>query len=171
MAALAFASVLAGCGGGSPDAQPTPTASSPSPIPSPTPSPTSTDQSTPVAAYRAYYAAVIEAGRTANWRSPALPATATGEALRTIVERLRRLATNGQTLRGTVRLNPTAEPVTGDTATVEDCQDSSGWLVYNRDGRPAGTGVPRNDRVVATLVRVGNVWKVSDFPTFDQRGC
>ncbi len=171
---VALAGVLAGCGGGSPEATPVPSRTSSSPPTSPSPSPTPTvDQSSPVAAYRAYYAAVIEAARTANWHAPALAATATGNALAAIAENLRRLEAKGQTLRGTVEINPTPGPVNGNTATVYDCQDSSGWLVYDRDGRPVATGSPRHDRVVATLVRERGVWKVSDIPPslFVKGGC
>lgn len=171
--ALALLVLLAACGGRAPNASPT-TSTPPAPSPAATTAPTQTptrDQSTPVAAYRAYYAAVIAAGHTADWRSPALAATATGKALSAIAENLRRLEMKGHTLRGTVKINPTLGPVNGNTATVYDCQDSSGWLVYDRNGRPVATGLPRNDRVVATLVREGGVWKVSDFPTFTKGGC
>lgn len=151
---------------------PSSTTASPSASPSPSPTPTF-DQSTPVAAYRAYYAAVIKAARTANFNSPDLPATATGKALRAIAENLRRLSMKGQTLRGTIKINPTLGPVNGSSATVYDCQDGSGWLVYDRTGRPVATGSPRNDRVVALLVREGGVWKVSDIPPdqFIKGGC
>jgi hypothetical protein len=169
---LVLVGASAGCGGGSPKATPAPSTTSLSPTASPTPSPTAAfDQSSPVAAYRAYYAAVIKAARTANWRSPDLPATATGKALASIAENLRRLETKGQTLRGTVKINPTPGPVNATSATVYDCQDSSGWLTYDRSGRPVATGSPRNDRVVATVVRESGIWKVSDFTSFDKGGC
>lgn len=174
-AALALAAAVSGCRAGSPDVTPTPSASSPTPPPSPTPpSPTPTfDQSTPVAAYRAFYAALVAAGRTADWQSLQSTSTATvsGSALRVVVENLRRHATRGETLRGTIMLNPSLERLSGSSATVRDCQDSSGWRIYDRTGRAKGPGTSQRTRVVARLVRTGGIWKVHAFISFDRGAC
>jgi hypothetical protein len=144
-------------------------------LPSASPSPSVTASMTPSAvdsgvaeratveaAYRSYWRVVIDAGRTADWRAPALTEWTTGAALRTLQRRFYALSRNGQTLRGSIRLNPRVVSVTPDKAAVRDCHDSAGLLVYDRNGRPMGTGSPRLDLAQVTLVKVGDQWKVSD---------
>lgn len=102
-------------------------------------------------AYRAAWAATIDAGRHPEAEAEQLAVWMSGTQLSTIRRRLHALAVAHRTLRGTVQLRPTVTVVADGTATVRDCQDSSGWLAYDDRGRPLGRGVPRRDLLIATL--------------------
>ena len=113
-------------------------------------------------AYRQAWSSTIFAARTADYRAPALSRWMTGRQLQTVRRRLYALASRRQTLRGSVHLRPTVTAVRGNRATVQDCQDSSGWLPYDQRGRRLAHGVPRRDLYVATLVLdKERQWKVT----------
>jgi hypothetical protein len=125
--------------------------------------PTTTDQTNAVlAAYRAHWADVIEAGKTADWRSPLLDDHATGEVLKTVRDNYRRIQAEGEVVRGTVRLHPHVVSVRGSTAIIRDCNDVTDFLRYD-----AKTGAPREQRKTdiaqldATLQLINGRWLVS----------
>jgi hypothetical protein len=115
-----------------------------------------------LAAYRAHWADVIEAGKTADWRSPRLDDHATGEVLKTVRANYRRIQADGEVVRGTVRLHPRVVSVQGSTAIIRDCNDVTDFLRYD-----AKTGAPREERktdiaeLEATLRLVNGHWLVS----------
>ncbi len=162
-AVLVLAGTLAGCRGGEPRATPSAPVSvspsvSPTPSPSPTPEPVAVE-----AAYRAYWKAVLAAGCAANAAEPSLRQWAVGKALTAVQDRMRRLAKAGQTLCGPVRLHPTVVlPVQGPRATVRDCLDASGLFIHDRTGRRIGKGGSSHSLAIATLVKDGRTWKVSE---------
>jgi len=126
--------------------------------------PTTTADPSPaiLAAYRAHWADVIEAGKTADWRSPRLDDHATGETLQTVRDNYRQLQADGEVVRGTVRLHPRLTSVRGSTAIVHDCNDATDFLRYD-----AKTGVPKEERKTdiveaeVTLRLINGAWKVS----------
>jgi hypothetical protein len=162
--AIALAILLAACSSGGGTTLPFPSSSqgvSSSPSVTTT-DPQPADRTAVEAAYRSYWRVVIDVGRTADWRAPVLTEWTTGAALRTLQRRFYALSRNGQTLRGSIELNPTVVSMTPGRAMVRDCQDGAGLLVYDRNGRPMGTGSPRLDLAQVTLVKEGDRWKVSD---------
>ena len=114
-------------------------------------------------AYRAHWADVIEAGKTADPRSPRLDDHATGEVLKTVRDNYRQLQADGEVVRGTVRLHPSVTSVSGSTATVRDCNDVTDFLRYD-----AKTGAPREQRktdvaeLEVTLRLINGHWLVSE---------
>jgi hypothetical protein len=153
--ALVLIALAAGCtdragdqsGGASPSTGPTTTADPSSAI---------------LAAYRAHWADVIEAGKTADWRSPRLDDHATGEVLQTVRDNYRQRQAAGEVVKGTVRLHPSVISVIGSTATLRDCNDVTDFLRYD-----AKTGAPREQRktdiagLQVTLQLVNGNWLVS----------
>jgi hypothetical protein len=115
-----------------------------------------------VAAYRGFWADVIEAGKTADADSPRLDDHATDRALDNLRNDYRRLRANGEVVRGTVRLHPRVASVSSSTAIVSDCNDVTDFLRYD-----AKTGAPREQRkadiaeVEVTLRLVDGKWLVS----------
>ena len=115
-----------------------------------------------LAAYRAHWADVIEAGKTADWRSPRLDDHATGEVLKTVRDNYRRIQADGEVVRGTVRLHPRIASIRGSTAIVRDCNDVTDFIRYD-----AKTGAPREERktdiaeLEALLRLVNGRWLVS----------
>jgi hypothetical protein len=124
---------------------------------------TTTDPSQAIlAAYRGFWADVIEAGKTADWRSPRLDDHATDRALANVRRDYQRLQANGEVVRGTVRLHPSVVSVQGTTAVVHDCNDATDFLRYD-----AKTGAPKEQRKTdiaeaeVTLRLVNGSWLVS----------
>jgi hypothetical protein len=115
-----------------------------------------------LAAYRGFWADVIEAGKTADANSPRLDDHATDRALDNVRSDYRQLHAKGEVVRGTVRLHPRVASVRGSTATVTDCNDVTDFLRYD-----AKTGAPREERktdiatVEVTLRLVNGKWLVS----------
>jgi hypothetical protein len=126
--------------------------------------PTTTGDPRPaiLAAYRAHWADVLETGKTADWHSPRLDDHATGETLQTVRDSYRKLQSDGEVVRGTVRLHPRVTSVRGSTAIVHDCNDATDFLRYD-----AKTGVPKEERKTdvveaeVTLRVINGTWKVS----------
>jgi hypothetical protein len=126
--------------------------------------PTTTTDPRPaiLAAYRAHWADVVEAGKTADWRSPRLADHATGETLQTVRDNLRKIRSDGEVVRGTIRLHPRVTSVQGATAILSDCNDATDLLRYD-----ARTGAPKEQRktdivqATVTLRLVNGAWLVS----------
>lgn len=127
-----------------------------------------------IQAYDGMWADMVDAARTADYRSPALAAhtvdPATGQLQRTLLT-YSRLGIVG---KGTVRTDPqltSLNPQTGQ-ATLTDCLDDRNWLTYNAatgkltDNRPGGR-TPTD----ATVRRVGDAWKVSSYEVHVGQSC
>lgn len=120
-----------------------------------------------VAAYRGMWADMAAAGESADHKSPLLARHATGAALTQIVQSLYTQAQKGQVSRGQPVLHPRAGEVDLSTTPakvlVEDCADSSGWLLYTRDGKKVNDA-PGGRRSISADVRgTGTTWRVVDF--------
>jgi hypothetical protein len=159
--------VATGCtgsdGGGAATA---PSATSP---PSSAPSGTSRPPATTVdpktaalAAYRGYWADVVAASKTADFRSSRLDDHAHGQPVSAIRDHLRQLQQAGLIVRGDIGLAPSVVSLTSTTAKVRDCQDLTGFLKHD-----AKTGAlrdqPSGNRYLAeaTVTRIGSQWKVT----------
>jgi hypothetical protein len=124
---------------------------------------TTEDQKAAVlAAYRAYWADVVAAGRTADWQSPRLARHATGQALQKVRTHFRTMKAAGLIDLGTVKLSPKITVLRGRTAVVEDCIDVSRFLLHDAKTRqPRERPDPQPDDGVATLTLTADGWKVS----------
>lgn len=121
-----------------------------------------TTQAAVLAAYRAYWDDVIAAGKTADWQSPRLADHATGQALQTVRDHYRQLRAEGMVDRGTVTLHPRVAALQDDTATIQDCVDTSKFLKYDaKTGALRDTSIPGLDNIVITLKRIKGAWLVT----------
>jgi hypothetical protein len=117
-----------------------------------------------LAAYRAFWADVVAAARTADWRSPRLDDHATGKMLDRIRGQFRALEFQGWVARGTIEVSPRLAALTGRKATVQDCVDGSRFRRYDpkkRQWLDSGGGQPDRQRSTLTLDGQGH-WKVAD---------
>ncbi|MEN3356980.1 MAG: hypothetical protein V7637_962 [Mycobacteriales bacterium] len=132
---LALGAALVGCGGGS---APTPLPEGSGPTAAPSPTQTSTGPGAPVlAAYLAYWDAVIHAHRAANPADPVLARHAAGAELTKVRNAVARNRQQQISIRGTVTHQPRVSAASGATAVVDDCYDISEWNpVSLRTGRP-----------------------------------
>lgn len=109
------------------------------------------------------------AAETSDWRSPRLGEFATGDALATISRGLYTDHRNGLVTKGAPENAPTVStvepPERPGRVTLADCGDSTGWLKYHADGRPAedGPGGRRAITAVVDLQADDRTWLVSDF--------
>lgn len=175
---------VAGCTAGDPSAAP-PSASAP--LPSTTsshrPSASSTTLATTadtaeaqavIQAYDGMWADMVQAARTADYRSPVLAAhtadPATGQLQRTLLTYSRL----GVVVKGAVHTDPrvtSLNPQAGQ-ATLIDCLDDRDWLTYDAatgkltDDRPGGRTVTD-----ATLRRVDGAWKISSYVVHVGQSC
>lgn len=173
--------VAAGCGGVDPH-----TASPPSPRTSmfpttPVQQPSSTTATAAdgksravIDAYQGMWADMVDAARTADYRSPSLAAhtvdPATGQLQRTLLAYSRL----GVVVKGTLRTDPhltSLNPELGQ-ATLTDCLDDRNWLTYDAatgkltDNQPGARTVTD-----ATLRRVDGAWKVSSYVVHVGQSC
>ncbi len=155
--ALLVAMLTAGCSGTHNRPAPTTTAATAGTT-------TTNDPNTAVvAAYRAYWADLIDAGKTADWESPRLDDHATGEGVAVARDNYRQLRAQGLVVRGTVSLHPRVVAIRGDTATIEDCTDVTKFLRRDaKTGKAAEPEVRDVRRTVVTLKRISGRWLVSN---------
>ena len=118
------------------------------------------------AAYLRYWDAVIGAHRAGDPAAAGLATAATDPELARVRATVDRNRTQRLSVRGEVLHRPAPPAVAGDTATIEDCYDISGWNPVDlRTGDPVevvesgGTG---RYRVRWTLRGSGAAWKVVD---------
>jgi hypothetical protein len=135
---LAGGVVIAGCSSSTP-ATPLPDGGSGSTSATPTPSPTRSVDPV-VAAYLAYWDAVIHANATANPGDPPLARHIAGTELAAVRNSIRLNRVQGLSVRGSVTHQPRLVSTTGDSATVEDCYDTSAWSpVEIKTGKGVGS--------------------------------
>jgi hypothetical protein len=157
--------VLAGCSGNADPATSLPEATSTPASPSARTSSGQDANGRVLAAYLAYWDAVIHAHRTANPADPVLAKHAAGAELTKVRQTVARNRIQQISIRGTVTHKPAVESVTGSAAVVADCYDISAWDPVNlRTGLPidaleqGGTG---RYRARYTLRAVAGTWVVS----------
>ncbi len=164
---LLLAGTTAGC---TSDRQPDNTApASRAPIPSlraPSVDARSTADARAIAAYRGMWNAYASAGETAEPGHGDLARYTTGDALEALSGALDGYSKKEQVMKGRPVLKPRVlsrspgNPV--KQMEIEDCADTSDWLVYDKNGAPADD-IPGGRRSIgATVKDTGNgVWKVS----------
>jgi len=100
-----------------------------------------------LAAYRGFWADVIEAGKTADADSPRLDDHATDRALDNLRSDYRRLRAKGEVVRGTVRLHPRVASVRGSHRHRQRLQRRHRLPPLRRqDRRPQGAAQDRHRR-------------------------
>jgi hypothetical protein len=117
-----------------------------------------------LAAYRAFWADVVAAGKTANWQSPRLARHATGKVLARVRGQFRALDSQGFVALGTIKVSPRVVRLAGEKATVQDCVDTSRFRRYdpkNKRWLDQLGGQPDGQRSTLTLDGQGN-WKVAE---------
>ena len=161
-------SLLASCsgaeGGGGPVSGPSTTSATGSTRSATTrqPAATTNPRAAVLAAYRGFWADVVAASHTADFRSPRLDDHARGQPVSAIRDHLRQLQQAGLVDRGDIGLAPRVVSANSATARIRDCQDLTGFLKYD-----AKTGElrdqPSGNRYLAeaTVTRIGSEWKVT----------
>jgi hypothetical protein len=166
---LAVILALAACSGNSnaTDATATSTtrqAATATPTSTATTATTKESEAAVLAAYRAFWADVVAAAKTADWRSPRLDDHATGKMLDRIRNQLRGLQFQGWVARGTIQVSPRLVGLASKKATVQDCVDTSRFRRYDPNKRQwldSGGGQPDRQRSTLILDAQGH-WKVTD---------
>jgi hypothetical protein len=133
---LAVVFALAGCSGNSnaTDATATSTtrqAATTTPTSTATTATTEESEAAVLAAYRAFWADVVAAGKTADWQSPRLARHATGKVLARVRGQFRALDSQGFVALGTIKVSPRIVRLAGKKATVQDCVDTSRFRRYD----------------------------------------
>jgi hypothetical protein len=166
---LAVVFALAGCSGNSnaTDATATSTtrqAATTTPTSTATTATTEESEAAVLAAYRAFWADVVAAGKTADWQSPRLARHATGKVLARVRGQFRALDSQGFVALGTIKVSPRVVRLAGEKATVQDCVDTSRFRRYdpkNKRWLDQLGGQPDGQRSTLTLDGQGN-WKVAE---------
>jgi hypothetical protein len=121
-------------------------------------------QAAVLAAYRAFWADVVAAGKTADWQSPRLARHATGKVLARVRGQFRALDSQGFVALGTIKVSPRIVRLASEKATVQDCVDTSRFRRYdpkNKRWLDQLGGQPDGQRSTLTLDGQGN-WKVAE---------
>jgi hypothetical protein len=166
---LAVVFALAGCSGNSnaTDATATSTtrqAATTTPTSTATTATTEESEAAVLAAYRAFWADVVAAGKTADWQSPRLARHATGKVLARVRGQFRALDSQGFVALGTIKVSPRVVRLAGEKATVQDCVDTSRFRRYdpkNKRWLDQLGGQPDGQRSTLALDGQGN-WKVAE---------
>ncbi|MFJ6199108.1 hypothetical protein [Micromonospora sp. NPDC092111] len=121
-----------------------------------------------VTAYRGMWQAYAKAGLTANPQEPDLARFATGAALSLLTTGLAKLREDGEVIKGQPRSSPRVvapKPSPAPEAiSVLDCLNTTDFLTYKASSGALADDTPGGNRAVrATVIRVGDVWKVSTF--------
>ncbi|MDI5974036.1 hypothetical protein POF50_032625 [Streptomyces sp. SL13] len=120
------------------------------------------DSGAALVTYRAMWSDLEEAGVTADADSPVLGDHATGAALRLLKYGLSKDRRDHVVVKGTVILAPRVVSENSIRVAVEDCTDSSHWLVYKSDGTLEDAVPGGHHDTEATMRRFGRDWKVED---------
>jgi hypothetical protein len=165
--AVAVVILLPGCDQSAQHAQPAPISDTTTRSASPpsTPPPTSANQRLAVeAAYRKFWAVSWDVDKQppSRWR-PVLASVSVDPELTRLYAGTKAQQQAGIRLYGHVEPHPSVRQVTGDSASIVDCQDAShAGQADARTGRPKTVGVARSP-VEASLRRgTDGVWRVSD---------
>jgi hypothetical protein len=165
LVALFFASLLfAACGSGSSPAS-APTTDRPSTSTSTTQGPTGAAGAA-LSAYRAMWADMVIASRTADYQSPLLPQHASGTALSLLVRGLAKNQAQGIVVKGNPRLQPqvtSLSPLESPTeATISDCVDDTHWLDYKTNGELFNSIPGGRHATMAIVMDTYGQWKVTE---------
>ena len=161
---VAIGLLLAGCGSGTPSAashHPTTTVRSTS-----APSPSQQATTAALAAYRAMWADMVVAARTANYQSPSLADHASGNALALLVHGLAVNRQTGIVTRGQPTMDPKVVSVSSPTnptqVDIVDCFNDANWLRYKVSGGLQNNVPGGRHHTTATVTDTAGVWKVTE---------
>jgi hypothetical protein len=126
-------------------------------------------------AYRAMWADMSTAARTADYQDPILAEHASGAALSVLVQGLYSYRQEGLVIMGTPATHATitsATPAANPTvANVSDCFNDTHWLAYMSSGG-LENNVPGGHRHVSAVVtNVNGTWKVTTLETGAEGSC
>lgn len=114
--------------------------------------------------YVTFQRVVAEMGATSDANDPRLAEYATGAVLENLRGKFAVRQQAGTRLYGVPVPHVRSVSVSGDRATLLDCLDNSATGLMDRAGKKLSVGRERQE-TTATLVRVGDVWKVSEITT------
>ncbi len=161
---VAIGLLLAGCGSGTPPAashHPTTTTSSTA-----GPSPSQQAASAALTAYRAMWADMVVAARTADYQAPILAGHASGNALALLVHGLAVNRQEGIVTRGRPTMDPqvvSVSPPTNPTQVdIVDCFNDTNWLNYKVSGGLQNNVPGGRHHTTATVTDTAGVWKVTE---------
>ncbi|MFD8497749.1 hypothetical protein [Amycolatopsis sp. NPDC059657] len=162
--ACSLAAVVAGLVGcsGSPAQKPEPGTANTSVPPLPTSSVATDDRLAVETAYREFWNRLdrVPTLDESQWRST-LTEVAADPQLTITLDALGQQKRSGITGYGTETARILSVDVSGQSATVKDCQDASqSGQADAKTGKPKTVGVPRNP-IAASLIRTDGGWKVS----------
>ncbi|HEV2637208.1 MAG TPA: hypothetical protein VGX23_18790 [Actinocrinis sp.] len=132
-----------------------------------------------LAAYRGAFAAWVSVASVASksdYQSPVLAEHMSGQALSSVTGQVFiDTSTDGAVSRGAPVLHPTVgELVPADSpaqVVVNDCVDTSSWLLYTPDGRPYDDIPGGHDKTQALMVLADGVWKLDQLYMQDPGTC
>ena len=171
LAAVAVGAALVGCSAarGIETTEPRPTSSPPS-VPTPAPTPQAVGTADPAIErvitqrYIGFHRVVAESGATSDADDPRLAEYATGAVLDNLRGKLAVRQQSGTRLYGAPVPHVQSVSVSQDGATVQDCLDNSATGLMDKAGNKLSVGRDRQ-QTTATLVRVGDTWRVSEITT------
>ncbi|HEY6798310.1 MAG TPA: hypothetical protein VI248_26830 [Kineosporiaceae bacterium] len=118
-----------------------------------------------LATYRAMWADMVEAGKTADYQSPALARHAAQQALQLLVSGLYDAYKDNVVMKGqptfdpqVTSLTPADHPV---AVSISDCMDGTHWLNYKRTGELQDNTPGGRHRATATVGLLDGAWKVT----------
>lgn len=114
--------------------------------------------------YVTFQRIVAETGATSDADDPRLAEYATGAVLENLRGKFAVRQQAGTRLYGVPVPHVQSVSVSGDRATLLDCLDNSATGLLDRAGKKLSVGRERQE-TTATLVRVGDAWKVSAITT------
>ena len=118
-----------------------------------------------LATYRAMWADMVTAGRTADYESPLLAKHAASQALQLLVSGLYEAHKKNVVIKGEPALNPRVTALTPAdnpaAATIADCFDDSHWLNYKPNGQLQDDVPGGKHNTTATVGNLDGTWKVT----------
>jgi len=116
------------------------------------------------AAYTNYWSAWIAASAKDDSNAPALLAAVKGDQLVRLQANLVAAAGRGQHAQGSVQHDIKQVAVTGQRATLVDCVDVTGWLLYDATGKPVADQLVQRPRQLGAYVLAldGAAWVVTE---------
>lgn len=161
---VAVGLLLAGCGFG--NGSPAPHHPTITVAPTTASSPSQHARTAALAAYRAMWADMVVAARTADYQAPILADHASGNALALLVHGLAVNRQEGIVTRGqptmdpqVVSVSPPANPTQVD---IVDCFNDANWLNYKVSGGLQNNVPGGRHHTTATVTDTAGVWKVTE---------
>jgi hypothetical protein len=128
-----------------------------------------------VIVYLAMWHDMVEAGKTADYRSPRLADHATSQAWQLLYGGLRSASQDGVVMLGEPTFTPQSTGATPPSdpkaVSIVDCMDSTNWREYTPDGQLKDSTRGGKHRATATVGLVDGTWKVTQLHVEDVGTC